>query len=74
MEVYSDPVTGRKYYQILNPNTGIAFFTYCAYEDEETGQTVYVYVDPDTGKEVKASSVPADIIRSLAGSMADNLI
>ena len=74
MEVYSDPVTGRKYYQILNPNTGIAFFTYCAYEDEETGQTVYVYVDPDTGKEVKASSVPVDIIRSLAGSMADNLI
>ena len=74
MEVYSDPVTGRKYYHILNPNTGIAFFTYCAYEDEETGQTVYVYVDPDTGKEVKASSVPVDIIRSLAGSMADNLI
>ncbi len=74
MEVYSDPVTGRKYYHILNPNTGIAFFTYCTYEDKETGQTVYVYVDPDTGKEVKASSVPADIIRSLAGSMADNLI
>ncbi|MGV8127237.1 MAG: hypothetical protein ACP5PV_08530 [Methanothrix sp.] len=74
MEVYSDPVTGRKYYHILNPNTGIAFFTYCTYEDKETGQTVYVYVDPDTGKEVKTSSVPADIIRSLAGSMADNLI
>ena len=74
MEVYSDPVTGRKYYHILNPNTGIAFFTYCSYEDKDTGQTVYVYVDPDTGKEVKASSVPADIIRSLAGSMADNLI
>ena len=74
MEVYSDPVTGRKYYHILNPNTGIAFFTYCTYEDKDTGQTVYVYVDPDTGKEVKAGSVPADIIRSLAGSMADNLI
>ena len=74
MEVYSDPVTGRKYYHILNPNTGIAFFTYCAYIDKDTGKMVYVYVDPDTGKEVKASSVPADIIRSLAGSMADNLI
>ncbi|MBP7071755.1 MAG: hypothetical protein KBA97_11885, partial [Methanothrix sp.] len=47
MEVYSDPVTGRKYYHILNPNTGIAFFTYFTYEDETTGQTVYVYVDPD---------------------------
>ncbi|HPM26442.1 MAG TPA: hypothetical protein PLD96_03820, partial [Methanothrix sp.] len=57
MEVYSDPVTGRKYYHILNPNTGVAFFTYCTYEDKETGQMVYVYVDPDTGKEVKTSSV-----------------
>ncbi|MDD1759642.1 MAG: hypothetical protein LUQ44_03460 [Methanothrix sp.] len=74
MEVYSDPVTGRKYYHILNPNTGIAFFTYCTYEDKETGQTVYVYVDPDTGKEVKAASAPIDVIRSLAGSLADNLI
>lgn len=73
-EVYFDPVTGRKYYHILNPNTAIAFFTYYTYEDQDTGQTVYVYVDPDTGKEVKASSVPADVIRSLAGSMADNLI
>jgi hypothetical protein len=73
-EVYYDPVTGRKYYHILNPNTGIAFFTYCTYEDKQTGQTVYVYVDPDTGKEVKANSVPGDVIRSLAGSMADNLI
>jgi len=74
MEVYSDPVTGRKYYHILNPNTGIAFFTYFTYEDETTGQTVYVYVDPDTGREVKAASAPIDIIRSLAGSLADNLI
>ncbi len=74
MEVYSDPVTGRKYYHILNPNTGIAFFTYCTYEDKDTGQTVYVYVDPDTGKEVKAASAPIDVIRSLAGSLADNLI
>ncbi|MDD4776468.1 MAG: hypothetical protein PHG75_08145 [Syntrophomonas sp.] len=74
MEVYSDPVTGRKYYHILNPNTGIAFFTYCTYEDEKTGQTVYVYVDPDTGKEVQATSAPVAIIKSLAGSLADNLI
>ena len=74
MEVYSDPVTGRKYYHILNPNTGIAFFNYCTYEDKETGQMVYVYVDPDTGKEVKAASAPIDVIRSLAGNLADNLI
>jgi len=74
MEVYSDPVTGRKYYHILNPNTGIAFFTYFTYEDETTGQTVYVYVDPDTGREVESASAPIDIIRSLAGSLADNLI
>ena len=74
MEVYSDPVTGKKYYRILNPNTGIAFFTYFTYEDEKTGQMVYVYVDPDTGKEVKAASAPIDIIRSLAGGLADNLI
>lgn len=74
MEVYSDPVTGRKYNHILNPNTGIAFFTYCTYEDKETGQTVYVYVDPDTGKEVKAASAPIDVIKSLAGNLADNLI
>nr|MBP7071772.1 hypothetical protein [Methanothrix sp.] len=69
-----DPVTGRKYYHILNPNTGIAFFTYFTYEDETTGQTVYVYVDPDTGREVESASAPIDIIRSLAGSLADNLI
>jgi len=74
MEVYSDPVTGKKYYHILNPNTGIAFFTYFTYEDKEAGQMVYVYVDPDTGKEVKAASAPIDIIRSLAGGLADNLI
>lgn len=74
MEVYSDPLTGRKYHHILNPNTGIAFFTYCSYEEKETGQTVYVYVDPDTGKEVKATSAPVAIIKSLAGSLADNLI
>jgi len=74
MEVYSDPVTGRKYYHILNPNTGIAFFTYCSYEDEKTGQTVYVYVDPYTDKEVQATSAPVDIIKSLAGSLVDNLI
>lgn len=74
MEVYSDPLTGRKYHHILNPNTGIAFFTYCSYKDENTGQMVYVYVDPDTGREVQATSAPVDVIRSLAAGMADNLI
>jgi hypothetical protein len=72
MEVYSDPVTGRKYYHILNPNTGNAFFTYYTYADETTGQTFYVYVDPATGEEVRATSAPVDIIRSLAGGMTDN--
>jgi len=74
MEVYSDPVTGRKYYHILNPNTGNAFFTYYTYVDDKTGQTVYVYVDPQIGKEVQATSAPVDIIRSLAAGMIDNAI
>lgn len=74
VKVYSDPFTGRKYHHVLNPNTGIEFFTYCSYEDEKTGQTVYVYTDPDTGEEVQATSEPVDIIKSLAARSADNLI
>ena len=74
VKVYSDPFTGRKYHHVLNPNTGIEFFTYCSYEDEKTGQTVYVYTDPDTGQEVQATSEPVDVIKSLAARIADNLI
>ena len=66
VNVYSDPLTGRKYYDVLNPKTGKLLFAYYTYEDERTGQLVYVYTDPDTGEEVHASSVPTDVIESLA--------
>jgi len=66
VNVYSDPLTGRKYYDVLNPKTGKLLFAYYTYEDERTGQLVYVYTDPDTGEEVHASSVPIDVIESLA--------
>jgi hypothetical protein len=66
VNVYSDPLTGRKYYDVLNPKTGKLLFAYYTYEDEGTGQLVYVYTDPDTGEEVHASSVPIDVIESLA--------
>ena len=66
VNVYSDPLTGRKYYDVLNPKTGKLLFPYYTYEDERTGQLVYVYTDPDTGEEIHASSVPIDVIESLA--------
>lgn len=66
VNVYSDPLTGRKYYDVLNPKTGKLLFAYYTYEEERTGQLVYVYTDPDTGEEVHASSVPTDVIESLA--------
>ena len=66
VNVYSDPLTGRKYYDVLNPKTGKLLFAYYTYEDERTGQLVYVYTDPDTGEEIHASSVPTDAIESLA--------
>lgn len=66
VNVYSDPLTGRKYYDVLNPKTGKLLFAYYTYEDERTGQLVYVYTDPDTGEEIHASSVPTDVIESLA--------
>ena len=66
VNVYSDPLTGRKYYDILNPKTGKLLFAYYTYEDERTGQLVYVYTDPDTGEEVHSNSVPTDVIESLA--------
>ena len=66
VNVYSDPLTGRKYYDVLNPKTGKLLFAYYTYEEERTGQLVYVYTDPDTGEEVHASSVPIDVIESLA--------
>ena len=66
VNVYSDPLTGRKYYDVLNPKTGKPLFAYYTYEDERTGQLVYVYTDPDTGDEIHASSVPTDVIESLA--------
>ncbi len=66
VNVYSDPLTGRKYYDVLNPKTGKLLFAYYTYEDERTGQLVYVYTDPDTGEEVQASTVPIDVIESLA--------
>ena len=66
VNVYSDPLTGRKYYDVLNPKTGKLLFAYYTYEDERTGQLVYVYTDPDTGEEVHSNSVPTDVIESLA--------
>jgi hypothetical protein len=74
MEVYTDPITGRKHYQFLNPNTGLAFFTYYTYVDEKTGRTLYVYIDPSTGKEFHATSPPYDLIRSLAAGMTDQTL
>lgn len=55
VNVYSDPLTGRKYYDVLNPKTGKLLFAYYTYEDERTGQSAYVYTDPDTGEEIHAS-------------------
>ena len=66
VNIYSDPLTGRKYYDVLNPKTGKLLFAYYTYEDERTGQLVYVYTDPDTGEKIHASSVPIDVIESLA--------
>lgn len=66
VNVYSDPLTGRKYYDVLNPKTGKLLFAYYTYVDERTGQLVYVYTDPDTGEEVHSNSVPTDVIESLA--------
>lgn len=66
VNVYSDPLTGRKYYDVLNPKTGDILFAYYTYEDEKTGQLVYVYTDPTTGEEVHASAMPTDIIEYLA--------
>jgi hypothetical protein len=67
VNVYYDPITERKYYKVLNPKTGKAFFTYYSYEDEKTGQTVYVYNDPTTGEEVHSSSAPTSVIKELVG-------
>lgn len=65
VNVYYDPVTERKYYKVLNPKTGKAFFTYYSYVDEKTGLTVYVYNDPTTGNEVHSSSAPTSVIKEL---------
>lgn len=74
MQVYSDPLTGRKYYHFLNPTTGLSFFTYYTYLDEKTGRTICVYTDPSTGEEVHATSPPYDLIRSLAAGMTDQTL
>jgi hypothetical protein len=66
VNIYSDPLTGRKYYDVLNPKTNELLFAYYTYVDDKTGQTVYVYKDPTTGEEVHASAVPNDIIEYLA--------
>jgi hypothetical protein len=66
VNIYFDPLTGRKYYDVLNPKTGKLLFAYYTYEDEKSGQLVYVYTDPDTGEEVHANAVPTDIIKYLA--------
>jgi hypothetical protein len=66
VDVYSDPLTGRKYYRLLKPTTGQPFFSYYTYKDEKTGRLVYVYTDPVTGEEVHSSSKPADVIDALA--------
>jgi hypothetical protein len=69
VETYSDPLTGKNYYNILNPNTGQILFSYYTYPDAITGKLVYAYVDPITGKEAYASSAPIDIINALAGNL-----
>ncbi len=73
METYSDPLTGNKSYRFLNPNTRTPFFTYYTYLDVKTGNLVYAYVDPMTGKEVYASSLPIDLINTLASSPTDQM-